>query len=1012
MPRVVRMSQRLPAVLAVLACACQPAEPNSYSYYDERVAPVLQSCARSPAGSGCHLADADGTALGNLDLSSYDALMRRDDALPAYGPYSVGLLLLKAGQQLEVQVETFDPDQRFVAITTDIRHNNGQTIDLGSTGYATLKQWIEAGHARSGVQDETLRESVGPCRNGIVHAPGWDPGFADRYADSYSRFVGQVQPVLARTCAGSECHGSPIADLYLACGSNDEELRWNFWVAVQHVTTPASTSELLRRPLSTYRGGVFHEGGNVFASTEDADYTVIREWADELVAEHPEAIAPPSDLTEGLRYFANRVQPVLVRKGCMFLNCHSPAMFHDLRLRGGAQGSFSRIATLRNYEFARLQLALDAPNPNESRIIAKNLYPPEQAPGSPGLFHRGGSLFEDFGANPDGTPNFATPDDCAGVDADAGDLNEIPAYCVLARWHQIEREEAIASGEIFADTEVVRAVVWVSRPTAVGEPRDFDTYRAGADLVMADATYDLASGDLSLGAERSLLAGCGLSAASADIRGTAVSWDGERIAFGARSSAGEPLRLYWMQSDGSGCEPVPGVAPAMNEQDGILLHDFDPAFAPDGRLVFASTRGNSDAAILGRAGPTRTPAAMQPNANLYVLEGSAVRQLTYLLNQEMQPAFMTDGRLIFTSEKREPDFHMLAGRRQNLDGSDYHPLFAQRDSVGYRSATEIVELLDRNLAIVAAPLDARDGAGRIVIVNRSIGPDQDDRAPGDRFYIASQRVPVRSGAWRSPYPLPSGRLLVSCDRGASDLTAGGFDFDLCELDPDTGAVRNLGGAAGRADVEAVAVYARAEREIFTFRPDEANGNTRLESGATDAEVNVLDFPMLATLLFSNTREGRPILHDIGGFDVLASMPPPAGARTFADAGSNVVSDGFGQMYLEQRALGNVPLNQDGSAVFNILGGLPIVLRVTDGGGSPLAFSDGAPFSGEMRQREQMQFYPGERSRQSFPRGLFNAMCGGCHGSISGRELDIAADVDVLTRASEAVSLGQGAVTLR
>src|SRR5690606_31275889 len=151
-------------------------------------------------------------------------------------------------------------------------------------------------------------------------------------------------------------------------------------------------------------------------------------------------------------------------------------------------------------------------------------------------------------------------------------------------------------------------------------------------------------GDLSLGAPRSLLGECGLDPATADVRGTAVSWDGTRIAFGARSSAGEPLRLYWMQSDGTGCERIPGVAPATDEQDGILLHDFDPAFAPDGRLVFASTRGNLDAAILGRAGPTRTPAAMQPNANLYVLEDGRVRQLTYLLNQEFQPAFMTDGR--------------------------------------------------------------------------------------------------------------------------------------------------------------------------------------------------------------------------------------------------------------------------------------------------------------------------------------------------------------------------------
>ncbi len=666
---------------------------------------------------------------------------------------------------------------------------------------------------------------------------------------------------------------------------------------------------------------------------------------------------------------------------------------------------------MRNYEMARLQLALDSPDPNESRIVAKNLYPPEQLPGAPGIFHRGGSLLEDFGSTAAG-PNGATPDDCAGVDADNGDLNEIPAYCVLVRWHQIEREAAIAAGEIFADTEVVRAVVWVSRPTGVGEPRDFDTYRPGADLVMADATYDLATEDLTLGAERSLLAGCGLDASSADIRGTAVSWDGTRIAFGARSSASEPLRLYWMQSDGTGCERVPDVAPATDEQDGILLHDFDPAFVADGRLVFASTRGNSDAAILGRAGPTRTPAAMQPNANLYVLEGGSVRQLTYLLNQEMQPALMTDGRLIFTSEKREPEFHMLAGRRENLDGSDYHPLFAQRDSVGYRSATEIVEQLDRNLVIVAAPLDARDGAGNIVIVNRSIGPDQDDRPAGDRFYIASQRRPAPAGAWRSPYPLPSGRLLVSCDRGSTDLTAGNFDFDLCELDPDSGAVRALGGAAGRADVEPIAIYARAPRDVFRGRIDEVNGNTHVQSGAADAEITVLDFPMLATLLFANTREGRPIDHDIGGFDVLASLPPPAGARTFADAGGNVISDDFGQMYVEQRVLGHVPLQQDGSAIFNILGGLPIVLRVTDMGGAPMSFADGAPFTGEMVQREEMQFYPGERARQSFRRGLFNAMCGGCHGSITGRELDVAADVDVLTHASEVQAMGGGAVTLR
>ncbi|HJL20136.1 MAG TPA: hypothetical protein RMH99_31005 [Sandaracinaceae bacterium LLY-WYZ-13_1] len=1010
------------AVLALVgASACQQTDDPAFSYYEERVGPVLTNgCARGPSGGGCHLPREDGTALGNLDVSSYDSLMRRDDVLAPYGPYSVGLLLLKAGRQVDVQVETWDPDQRLVGITTDIRHNNGATIDLGSSAYAQLKQWIEAGYTRSGVQDDTLAVNEGDCVRGAGEHPLYDPAFADRFPGAYATFRDEVQPVLVETCAGSSCHGSTIADLYLSCGDGDEETRWNFWVALQHATSPISTSGLLRRPLSTYRGGVFHEGGNIFASAEDEHYQLIRGWLEQIEDDEPEAIAPPSEVSDGLRYFANRVQPMMVRKGCMFLNCHSPSMFHELRLQGGAQGHFSTIATYRNWEASRLLLALDATTPNESRIVAKNLYPPEQVAGMPGSFHRGGSLFEDFGMAGDGTPNGATPDDCDGYDLDAGDLNEVPGYCIMLRWWEIERQEAIDAGEIFDPAvEVVRSVVWVRRPAGVGEPRDFDTYRPGADLLMAPASVD-ADDRIGLGAASSVLGGCGLDPSTADVRGPAVSWDGERIAFSARSSESEPLRLYWMASDGTGCEPVPGVAPAEDRVNGILTHDFDPAFAPDGRLIFASTRGNLDPSILGDefAGPTRTPAAMQPNANLYIQDADgSLRQLTFLLNQEFQPSFMADGRLIFTAEKREPDFHQLAGRRQNLDGGDYHPLFAQRASVGYRSATEIVELLDRNLAMVASPLDAADGAGRIVVVNRSIGPDQDDRARGDRYYISSQRflsrVPGdgRTGVYRSPYPLPSGRMLVSCDEDAASFDAGGFDYALCEMNASTGRRRVLTDPGGMADVEAVAVYGRAAREVFESKIAEVNGTTHVVPDATDAQVDVLDFPLLATLLFENTREGRDIDYDVGGIDVFAEYPPPTSATGFGDVGDGVVSDDFGMMYLDRRMLGHVDLAPDGSGAFRYPGGLPIVLGVTGWDGSMLTFDEDAPFSGEIIQREQMQFYPGERIRQSFRRELFNGMCGGCHGSITNRELDVAVQVDVLTSASQVQAMESDPVSL-
>ncbi|MET0287667.1 MAG: hypothetical protein ABW352_24480, partial [Polyangiales bacterium] len=132
---------------AVLVLACGENEPPAFSFFDQRVAPVLQvGCAQQT--TGCHVATSQGTASGNLDLTSYDGLLRREDVLPASGPYAVGQLLLKGGDALQIPVQTFDPpdstqpDRFFATITTDVRHAGGANLRVGSDGYAQLKQWI------------------------------------------------------------------------------------------------------------------------------------------------------------------------------------------------------------------------------------------------------------------------------------------------------------------------------------------------------------------------------------------------------------------------------------------------------------------------------------------------------------------------------------------------------------------------------------------------------------------------------------------------------------------------------------------------------------------------------------------------------------------------------------------------------------------------------------------------------------------------------------------------------
>ncbi|MBC7174590.1 MAG: hypothetical protein H5U40_19245 [Polyangiaceae bacterium] len=273
------------------------------------------------------------------------------------------------------------------------------------------------------------------------------------------------------------------------------------------------------------------------------------------------------------------------------------------------------------------------------------------------------------------------------------------------------------------------------------------------------------------------------------------------------------------------------------------------------------------------------------------------------------------------------------------------------------------------------------------------------------------RGPATEGAFRSPAAVPAGRIVVSCDLDADDLKAGPFAWSLCELDSTTGAVRLLGGEVGLSNVEAVAVVSRVFQGVFTSRPDEVNAHTLVIPDQDRAEVHVHDFPLLATLLFANIRTQRPIDHAIGGLNVYEAMPPPGSAITFGDVAADTVSDQFGQVFVDHRRLGWVPLRGDGSARFSVPGGAPILLEVTDHRGDVFAFSQGDLFSGPMRQREQMQFYPGERSNQSLQRRFFNGLCGGCHGSITGRELDIAVDIDVLTGASRTSSYDDAPVDL-
>ena len=321
-------------------------------------------------------------------------------------------------------------------------------------------------------------------------------------------------------------------------------------------------------------------------------------------------------------------------------------------------------------------------------------------------------------------------------------------------------------------------------------------------------------------------AACGLDATTADIRRPASSWDGTHVAFAARSSATDPLAIYEMAADGTACAKIAAINAGPPTSNSLLVHNFDPTYTSSGLIVFASTRGNLNTAAYDYQGTQRTPAdPTKPNSNIYVYQsGQPIRQLTYLLNMERYPSMMSDGRVIMTTEKREPNFSQLALRRINLDGGDYHPLYAQRGSIGYNQATHVTELSDKNFAVIMSDVGAKAEGGTLAVFNRSVGIDFtstnaadypvdpsviDPAAPASPepgVFFHSLRFPDGSvsghpgakttGLYASPASLPNGYILASFGAATDPATFGG-DYDLYVVNPSNGQKTKLLGAAGR-----------------------------------------------------------------------------------------------------------------------------------------------------------------------------------------------------------------------
>jgi WD40-like Beta Propeller Repeat len=986
--------------------ACDNGPPAAPMYFERVIQPILTtSCVRGSGQGGCHVDDGTGNALGNLDLTSYAGVTRRRDVLRAYGSYPLPLLLLKASGANVPPI----PYQGGSSGTTEflpsqIQHAGNTTIDVQSNAFFELQKWLANGATENGsVAEKPQQTGTGACNPNFMNVRPdvvAQLGTVDTSSQAFRDFANNVEPVLTQSCAFATCHSAEQSDFFITCrgSGSDDATKFNFLEAQAFVGNPPETSMILLKPLAPSAGGVGHTGGVFFANQSDATWNAFKSWATEAGIS-----SLLTNLSPGEQFFNDHVMPVLLQRGCALEGCHSPGAPNDFKLRAGSQGFFSAFSLAANYHAARHDfLVAEVPDVRHSRLVRKPI-----TAMNGGMIHRGGPPLESAGDPPGLDPSLCPqPWTTAST-----------AFCTVVEWHRLEREALITANQADAmNPGGALPLVWVDRPPTSDRLIDFDTYQPGADLRVGQFTLGaLAAVDPASAVDQgSLLANCPGTAGARDVRHPTAHYDGTRVAFAMRTGSSDSLDIYEVTLDAAHtCTNVTNSSGATG--NGLIIHNTDPMYAPDGSIVFASTRGRPG------TGPTRSLKYLLPQTDLWRLPrtGSSgfgpPEQMTALLGSELSPAMMLNGQVTFTAEKASADFYQLSGRRINWDLTDYHPLLAQRSqsrgvdgmmrpSVNYQQATEIREALDRNFLIVLSDDGTFGAGGTLATFNRSVGPFESDR--NEITFLRSMvvldpaatgRAGASQGAYRSPYPLPDGKVLVSYAPGALDLSQKTpVRYDLAIVDATSGARQAVpalsGGASSR--VEAIVVYRREQRALFKNVTQLVFGGHGMTGDAAHGVVHYPDLPMLATLLGANLRSGRFVdsmrpAHDVV---VYQDNPPPMdlGAAMAGQTGSQHV-------YQARTQLGSARLASDGSAQLQLPAMTPLVLELRDVSGAPI-----------FTMTEEDQLGPGEYISRGVPQSFFNSVCAGCHGSVSGIELDIAANPDALTGASVSLSRDPGA----
>lgn len=344
------------------------------------------------------------------------------------------------------------------------------------------------------------------------------------------------------------------------------------------------------------------------------------------------------------------------------------------------------------------------------------------------------------------------------------------------------------------------------------------------------------------------------------IRDPQVHYDGQKILFSYRKGGTDNFLLYEINADGSNLKQI---------TEGPY-DDIEPCYLPDGGLVFASSRCRR-----------WVNCWLTQVANLYRSngDGSNIQPISANLEQENTPWVLPDGRILYQRweyiDRSQVHYHHLW--TTNPDGTGqmvwYGNLQAGTVMIGAKPVPGSSEVL----AIFSQGHGSREHAGAPTLVTPKSGPDE----------TGSARTVIQNNEYRDPYPLNSELFMAAIHHRLQVFNRKGEVQEIYSLPPEWS---NQG------------VWLHEPRPLRS-RPRERVIPSRVDVEKTTGRFILSDVYMGRRMDGIRRGEIKKLL-------IVESLPKQINYT----GGMEPLS--YGGTFTLERILGTVPVEEDGSAVFD------------------------------------------------------------------------------------------------